>query len=92
MRLVAGKHEEFAGIDGVFLLAHHQRQAAFEYEHLHAPTFRVRLGAVAVPRLQTHFPQLDFAPGVKATSRLTCQLKMTEALDGIVVRVPKSQH
>ena len=62
MRLVAGKHEEFAGIDGVFLLAHHQRQAAFEHEHLHAPAFRVWLRAVAVPRLQAHFPQLDFAP------------------------------
>jgi len=35
---------------------------------------------------------LDFAPAVKPNSRLSCQLKMTEALDGIVMRVPKSQH
>ena len=35
---------------------------------------------------------LDFAPAVKPNSRLSCQLKMTEALDGIVMQVPKSQH
>ena len=35
---------------------------------------------------------LDFAPAVKPNSRLSCQLRMTEALDGIVLRVPKEQH
>jgi len=35
---------------------------------------------------------LDFAPAVKPGSRLSCQVTMTEALDGIVMRVPKSQH
>jgi 2Fe-2S ferredoxin len=35
---------------------------------------------------------LDFAPAVKPNSRLSCQLRMTAALDGIVLRVPKSQH
>ena len=35
---------------------------------------------------------LDFAPMVKPNSRLSCQVKMTEALDGIVLRIPKSQH
>ena len=35
---------------------------------------------------------LDFAPAVKPTSRLSCQLRMTEALDGITMRVPRSQH
>ena len=35
---------------------------------------------------------LDFAPAVQPNSRLSCQLRMTEALDGIVLRVPKEQH
>ena len=34
---------------------------------------------------------LDFAFEVKPTSRLSCQIKMTEALDGIVVHVPSRQ-
>ncbi|HEY1613821.1 MAG TPA: 2Fe-2S iron-sulfur cluster-binding protein [Rhizomicrobium sp.] len=35
---------------------------------------------------------LDFAPMVQPNSRLSCQLRMTEALDGIVLRIPKEQH
>jgi 2Fe-2S ferredoxin len=35
---------------------------------------------------------LDFAPDRRANSRLSCQLRMTAALDGIVVRLPDSQH
>jgi 2Fe-2S ferredoxin len=35
---------------------------------------------------------LDFALDVKANSRLSCQIKVTKALDGMVVRTPKSQH
>ena len=35
---------------------------------------------------------LDFAPAAQPNSRLSCQLRMTEALDGIVLRLPKSQH
>ena len=31
---------------------------------------------------------LDLAFGVEATSRLGCQIKVTDALDGITVRVP----
>ena len=35
---------------------------------------------------------LDFAwEPDPATSRLTCQLKVTEALDGLVVRMPEKQ-
>ena len=34
---------------------------------------------------------LDFAYEVKPTSRLSCQIKMTEALDGLVVNVPERQ-
>ena len=35
---------------------------------------------------------LDFAPDVKPTSRLSCQIRMTADLDGIVLHLPKSQH
>jgi 2Fe-2S ferredoxin len=32
---------------------------------------------------------LDFAAGLKANSRLGCQIEMTEDLDGLVVQLPK---
>ena len=35
---------------------------------------------------------LDFANDVEPTSRLSCQIKISDALDGLVVRLPKSQH
>jgi 2Fe-2S ferredoxin len=35
--------------------------------------------------------QLDTAFDVKPTSRLSCQIKVTEALDGLVVRTPAYQ-
>jgi 2Fe-2S ferredoxin len=33
---------------------------------------------------------LDLAPGVQPTSRLGCQIVLTDALDGLTVRLPKS--
>jgi ferredoxin, 2Fe-2S len=35
---------------------------------------------------------LDFAPDVRPTSRLSCQLRMTAELDGIVLNLPRTQH
>ena len=35
---------------------------------------------------------LDFAENVEANSRLACQIKVTDELDGLVVRLPESQH
>jgi 2Fe-2S ferredoxin len=35
---------------------------------------------------------LDFAEGVEPNSRLACQIKVSDALDGLVVRLPESQH
>jgi len=35
---------------------------------------------------------LDFAENVEPNSRLSCQIKVTDALDGLVVRMPQSQH
>ena len=34
---------------------------------------------------------LDFAFDVRAESRLSCQIKVTDALDGLVVRIPAKQ-
>lgn len=34
---------------------------------------------------------LDFASDVKPSSRLSCQIKITDALDGLVVRTPEHQ-
>jgi ferredoxin len=31
---------------------------------------------------------LDFAAGVRRTSRLSCQIELSEELDGLVVSVP----
>jgi 2Fe-2S ferredoxin len=35
---------------------------------------------------------LDFAEDVEPSSRLSCQIKVTDALDGLIVRMPASQH
>ena len=35
---------------------------------------------------------LDFADAPKSNSRLSCQLRMTSELDGLVVRIPAFQH
>jgi 2Fe-2S ferredoxin len=35
---------------------------------------------------------LDFAENVTETSRLSCQIKVTDELEGLVVRMPESQH
>lgn len=35
---------------------------------------------------------LDFAEAVQENSRLSCQIKVTDALDGLIVRMPENQH
>lgn len=35
---------------------------------------------------------LDFADGVQPNSRLSCQIRVTDDLDGLVVRLPENQH
>jgi 2Fe-2S ferredoxin len=35
---------------------------------------------------------LDFAEAVQENSRLSCQIRVSDALDGLVVRLPESQH
>ncbi|HEX5281858.1 MAG TPA: 2Fe-2S iron-sulfur cluster-binding protein [Micropepsaceae bacterium] len=35
---------------------------------------------------------LDFAQDVRSNSRLSCQIKVSAALDGLIVRTPRTQH
>ena len=35
---------------------------------------------------------LDFAENVQPNSRLSCQIKVTDALDGLIVQTPENQH
>jgi 2Fe-2S ferredoxin len=35
---------------------------------------------------------LDFADEVQPNSRLSCQIRVTDALDGLIVRLPEAQH
>ena len=44
------------------------------------------------PRQDMEEQMLDFAQNLKPNSRLSCQIKVTPALDGLVVRTPKTQH
>ena len=35
---------------------------------------------------------LDFADAVQPTSRLSCQIRVSDDLDGLIVRLPENQH
>ncbi|MGA7712158.1 MAG: 2Fe-2S iron-sulfur cluster-binding protein [Rhizomicrobium sp.] len=44
------------------------------------------------PKADMEETMLDFAQDVASNSRLSCQIPVTEELNGLVVRTPKSQH
>ena len=44
------------------------------------------------PMQEMEKTMLDFAEAVESNSRLSCQIKVSDALDGFTVRMPKSQH
>ncbi|CDO60064.1 Ferredoxin, 2Fe-2S [Candidatus Phaeomarinobacter ectocarpi] len=44
------------------------------------------------PKEDMEQTMLDFAPDVRETSRLSCQIKVSDAIDGMVVKMPESQH
>jgi 2Fe-2S ferredoxin len=48
--------------------------------------------AVVGPRNSLEDATIDFSCEVKSNSRLSCQIKVTEELDGLVVRMPESQR
>ncbi len=47
--------------------------------------------AIVGPPTEEEEEMLDSAFEVKPTSRLSCQIKVTEALDGLIVRTPAYQ-
>jgi len=49
--------------------------------------WRERVG----PPSEMEEDMLDFAFDVRESSRLSCQVKVTEALDGLIVRIPDKQ-
>ena len=52
------------------------------------PAWMDKLG----PKQDMEETMLDFAQDLQPTSRLSCQIKVSPELDGLVVRMPKSQH
>jgi 2Fe-2S ferredoxin len=44
------------------------------------------------PRQDMEESMLDFALDLKPESRLSCQIKVKPELDGLTVRMPRSQH
>ena len=52
------------------------------------PLWQARVG----PRNALEEATIEFASGVKPNSRLSCQVRITEDLDGLVVRLPESQR
>lgn len=44
------------------------------------------------PKQDMEETMLDFAQDLQSNSRLSCQIKVSPDLDGLVVRMPKSQH
>lgn len=59
-------------------------------------TCHVYIDAAWGERLDPKTPEeeamLQFASNVEDSSRLSCQIEVTEAMDGLVVRTPMSQH
>lgn len=57
-------------------------------------TCHVHVDEAWFARLEPPSPEeedmLDLAESLAATSRLGCQIRMTHALDGLVVRVPRT--
>jgi 2Fe-2S ferredoxin len=52
------------------------------------PAWTTRVGA----RNPLEEATIEFASGVAPNSRLSCQIKVTDELDGLIVRMPESQR
>ena len=48
--------------------------------------------AIVGPAEELEAEMLDVAEEVKENSRLSCQIKITEELDGLIIRTPESQY
>ena len=59
--------------------------------HVHVdPAWIDRTGVVVEGSQEAEL--LQFADEVLPTSRLACQIKLSDGLDGLVLRIPASQH
>jgi 2Fe-2S ferredoxin len=47
---------------------------------------------VGPPASEAEVELLQLAPEVRPDSRLSCQIRMREALDGVVLHLPEAQH
>ena len=52
------------------------------------PAWLAKVGS-RTPQEET---MLSFANGTEPNSRLSCQIDVTDALDGLIVRMPEGQH
>jgi ferredoxin, 2Fe-2S len=48
--------------------------------------------AALPPKAEMEETMLDFAQAAAPNSRLSCQVRVTSELDGLIVRVPVAQH
>jgi len=48
--------------------------------------------AIVGPSNEMEAGMLDFAPNVRPNSRLSCQIEVRAALDGLIVHLPESQR
>ncbi|MBK5264557.1 MAG: 2Fe-2S iron-sulfur cluster binding domain-containing protein [Alphaproteobacteria bacterium] len=64
-------------------------QAACATCHVFVDTNWLERTGRAGPELER--PMLDLAEGAQENSRLACQIKMTDALDGLVLHMPAQQ-
>ena len=55
-----------------------------------APAWVAKVGSI--PAGSAEASMLSFAAVAEGNSRLSCQVEVTEALDGLVVRMPEDQH
>jgi len=58
--------------------------------HVHVDSAWTKV--VGPPASEDEEQLLQLAPEVAADSRLSCQIKMSPQLDGVIVRLPESQH
>jgi 2Fe-2S ferredoxin len=76
-----------AGIDGIQAVCGGSCSCATCHVYVEQPWFD------QLPKAsEDEANMLEFAAHVQENSRLSCQIKMTEELDGLVVRMPPGQY
>lgn len=76
-----------AGISGIEGVCGGSMACATCHVHIH-PDWAARVEAAGNEKTEEETDTLELAAGVDGTSRLSCQIAMTEDLDGLVVILP----